>query len=164
MVIRALLAVPALILLLTSCGTTGPQYRNQYVYAPPASAEGRTCVAVCRGNRQQCIGNSRSRSRQCAEDQDEAQKQCFRQAGANYRNCLRRTPPGTTASARRLQDTHRSYCRTSLNSDRTRCNSSRSLAPSTCRRGGNCNARYRSCYRQCGGRVTTRRVCVRNCN
>jgi hypothetical protein len=164
MAARGLLTIAAFALVLTSCAATGPRYRTRHVYSAPASAQGRTCVAVCRGNRQQCIANSRTRARECLQDRGDDRRKCYRRARIKYRNCLRNAPPGRSASARRVRATHRLYCRSALNSGRSQCNLRHTTARSSCRRGGNCNAKYRSCFRQCGGRIKTVRVCVRNCN
>lgn len=158
MKIRSLAAYILIGMVLGACSTK-PQYTTRYTLTPPASAQGRTCVATCQGNKQLCAINVRGEKQQCRADKKSQAQDCKRRAGDSYRNCLNRTPPGTSASSRSLQRTHRSYCRTKRDTDRNNCG----YRSSSCRPSTDCDRDYRGCFKQCGGKVHARSVCYRNC-
>ncbi len=120
---------------LTGCG---PQYQTSYLYQPPPSAGARQCIAQCQGQRDYCRERVQDRYESC-------RSQRRQEAYYEYRAYLREMERERKRPVYSLSSFDRSY----------QCSSSNS---------GQCTNSYNECYQNCGGRVTTRTVCVSNCD
>ncbi|KAF0811700.1 hypothetical protein IGB42_03858 [Andreprevotia sp. IGB-42] len=95
-----------------------------YEYLPPATDQGKTCVAVCTGVREQCYGTEEQKARQeqdrCEIRETSKQTQCLLLAktDADKATCLK----------------NKGSCYYSANTYR-------------------CDSQYDQCFVQCGGRI-----------
>ena len=142
----------------TACSTE-PRYSTRYTSTPPASAQGRTCVATCQGNKQLCAINARGEQQQCQANNVQRKKDCFERANSTYRGCVRSIGSHTSTQHQRSR---RSGCSTTRDIARNNCGNRYSY--SRCRSNGNCDSGYRQCFKQCGGKVKATRVCYQNCD
>lgn len=121
----------------------GPQYRDQSTYVPPESIEGRSCVAQCETTRELCRLRADQDNDICRAENRDVERE--------YRRCIERR---NGAKQRQVQNGVKIKLPTCFRGTRRFCRPDYK----------SCTAEYNACYQRCGGQVTTRRVCVANCN
>ncbi len=138
-----------LALLLGAC-STDPVYRTQYDLTAPEGSAGKQCVVGCETNRLLCEQRNDDRIARCEEQADRAYNNCQAAAQTDLDNCY--------------ADLKQRYG-SAWNKYVTNCASYRNTCyRQTCSTRSSCNKGYRACFGNCGGKVTPRSVCVRNCN
>lgn len=150
---------------LGGCGLGSPQYMTEYTLTPPPTEQGRTCVAVCEGNKHSCLANAESRCQMHAQQAEEQAKssreQCKERRQLSYQTCMSESHGDYSVIS--------SDCRTNANIAYGNCmtfaNLDNNNTPEDCTDAGtsSCGSEYRSCYRQCGGHIQSKRVCYANC-
>lgn len=123
-----------ILVFLFSCG---PVYRTDYNYTPPRTTHGMQCTSGCQTTRQQC---------ELIEDQ--RHDNCKIKAELEFFRCEH------NKRFRFNQKTGERECIRNCNCFRPFCSN-----PSKER----CDRQYRSCYMNCGGKVTSNTYCVSNC-
>lgn len=119
---------------LASCG---PRYETIHEYAAPQSAEGRQCVFQCENTKLQCAQLEDMRLLNCQDRAENTYERCQLTSELKYNSCL------ATGGKYCIRE----YC-----------------VKQTCGYRGTCTNQYNRCFGICGGEVTTRQVCVANCD
>lgn len=143
---RGRLALLAGLLFLSACSTE-PVYREQFVLTPPASDQARTCIVTCEGNENTCIGNAQN-----AADKSHCEPESIR----TYDTCIAGLSAPEYANSRVM------WCESQAQQTFENCTGAVSNRYQSAV--DQCRARYRTCYQTCGGTVSTKQVCVRNCD
>jgi hypothetical protein len=145
-----LLATIFLGALLGAC-STDPVYQSRYDLTPPASETGRQCTVGCETNRLLC-----------EQRNDEHLARCEDQADRNFNNCTEDVDRRMSACISGLKAkygsrwaTYESHCTATV---------ANTCYRQSCATQSDCDSGYRACFSNCGGDVTTRSVCVRNCD
>lgn len=123
----------SVIALTITVAACGPVYRTTYDYIPPEDAAGKQCLNQCLQMFEMCRSSAENRAAQ-------ERASCQQNATLAYAACL------ATAKT----DLERSRC-----SSTSSCNREADISQ--------CNSEYRLCYRNCGGTVKSREVCVSGC-
>lgn len=131
--IRPLVLLIVIVGILLTISGCGPVYRTQYSYAAPSEMAGKQCIAQCANTRELCRSSAENRAAQ-------ERASCQQYATLRYAACL--------ATAKTPAD--RNGCSSSAY-----CN----VEPDT----EHCELDYNRCYRDCGGIVESRQVCVSGC-
>ncbi|MEI8393756.1 MAG: hypothetical protein WCF85_03400 [Rhodospirillaceae bacterium] len=127
----------ALCLFAAGCG---PIYDTVYSYAPPRSAEGRMCTNQCQQISQMCEQN-------CSLKDDNCRAQAHQDAERQYHDYVHERKKKNKKIDKSVSDfEYTGHCPSSSN-----CESK-------------CNGNYRTCYSNCGGTVTSQRVCTMFCD
>lgn len=134
-----MLSLLALICLLTGCV---PMYHTDYEFIHPASERGMSCVAKCAYSKAMCNRYCDSPSQSLCEQDERAR------AKSKYDLYVK----DRRAKGKPIYKTEESffdpaYCRF-LNRETHDCN---------------CEEEYRACYKMCGGKVVSKKVCIANC-
>lgn len=126
----------ALLLPLSACG---PIYNTEYTLVPPKSTDGRMCVRSCGQERTYCRQLCQMDKQACLHDARERAK-------IDYHAYVRRQNAEKKPVKRSPSDFDRSYaCGTSSCESR-------------------CESDHRGCYRDCGGQVIAKEVCIMGCD
>lgn len=113
-----------------------PEYKTQYFFIPPDSPEGKACIFQCENSRLQCGQIADMKSDQCKAKQEQ---DCERNKRYSYNQYTQRNECVANC-----------YCATF----QSEC------APNY----SQCADYYRSCYSACGGKITSKTVCVSFCD
>lgn len=129
-----LIALSILFLNLFGCG---PIYQKKFTYYQPRSNAVRQCIASnCERNKMMC-------ERNCSERNSACKWRAYDQARVDYRQYVRQQRRQNLPVKKSISDFNNdSYCDTSCG----------------------CNEVYRRCYQTCGGKVTSKSVCVAFCD
>lgn len=120
----------------TACG---PVYETSYSYTPPRSAEGRMCTSQCQQIQNLCLQNCRLEQQTCTS-------QARAEAASDYSAYVAERTAAKAPVKKRQSDFDYSY----------RCSSD-----SACE--SRCGNDFRFCYSNCGGQITSQRVCTAFC-
>jgi hypothetical protein len=114
---------------------------KEYTFTPPATAEGRACVAGCQAAQSSCRVDQDRRAervrKQCVVDAEQREQRCKIEAPIEYAACLKFGKTEEERAACRLRDCTEAAC---------------NPAPSYAL----CESDYRACYENCGGKVRIR--------
>lgn len=120
---------------LAGCMTTEPIFRTDSTYIAPATTQGNSCIASCQTTEQICRGR--------VDDHFRASfPACMERANNDYYQC------------RKYFD--QSTCDINRRADERRCDKSPSYS--------SCTRSFNSCYKNCGGQVIEKQICVKNCD
>jgi hypothetical protein len=133
-VIASLTVVAGIAVILAGCG---PIYSNQTDYATPKSTNGKICVNQCETNRLLCKQTASMQQNTCLINA----KQQAREEYSRYE----REQRAKNLPVVRTQDSYYDKSACSFESD-------------------NCDSIYNSCFSNCGGQISTKKVCVAFCN
>lgn len=138
------LLVALMSFILVGCG--GPRFQTVYDMSPPPDLQGRMCVNQCLDSKAYC---ERSELQLRIEQKKICLLQEEHRSHAAYEDYLFHQKEKGEKVEKSYQDFFHRYA----------CNhiSEGLHSPS-------CESNYRSCYSNCGGRVTTRTFCVANCD
>ena len=125
----------AFVLIFFAC-SCAPRYRTTYDFTPPTSEQGKTCVFQCENTKLQCEQLQEMKLQNCRDREDLKQQKCQDKAEKEYERC----------KAKGNQICFQAAC-----------------PISECYKGTKCETQYRRCYQTCGGKVTSTRSCVANC-
>lgn len=128
------------VLLLAACA---PVMETALHFAPPATGEGRQCVARCQAERAPCTQTCDRRERLCMSDAESRAMRDY-QLDTSNDGYDRGRRPGLSRTYFDYAERYRSLC--SVDGCRSAC-----------------AATYRTCFEACGGTVTETQVCVGNC-
>ena len=103
MTIRLTAMLLAWVLLAAGCGP-----RIQYVYTPPASAEGRVCTSQCANAQQQCHSQQNASHQNCERQHDAAMRSYRACQEAKGKNC--QSPPSCYSPSRSECDNPYNAC------------------------------------------------------
>ena len=123
--------VATLSLLLGACAT-------EYTYEPPASAEGKACVARCQSRQNACRADEQDRAAEqqhrCKVESARRQEQCEHDAQIDYDACLKYSKTDADRNACKKNACGQDACYSSANY-------------------GQCDGDYRVCFQSCGGKI-----------
>lgn len=141
--------------LMSGC-SSDPVYRTSYELTQPGSSAGRQCTTQCETNRLLCEQKAATDQRQCQEDARRSTAQCKQRARTDYNNCMQQASRLGSYRA----NTERS-CASILQSSTNNCDYRQDRCELDTR---HCNRSYRSCFTNCGGKVSKKVRCVANCD
>jgi hypothetical protein len=125
-------AIAGAALLLSGCTTT------EYVFTPPATAEGKACVERCQASQASCRRDQDARAErirvQCQGEADRRETACQIQAPIEYAACLKFAKTDEQRAACQLQDCTQPACQATSNY-------------------ALCDNDFRFCYQNCGGTI-----------
>ena len=127
-------------ILITLCACSvscGPAYRTFYTYVPPKTVVGKGCVSQCNVMKMQCGQLEDQKLANCTQRADTAHRECERAAQAEVLACKL----GGNKSC------VKPYCARQI------CVKDHAT----------CDAQYRVCFQNCGGKVTSETRCVARC-
>ncbi len=131
-------------LALAACG---PVIETHYDFQPPVSEAGMQCIQQCQQGKQFCEQAARDEERQCRREQDRKADRDYKKAMDDYIVALklRAAEPTIYAEPKEPQRKQPYYymCRADTSQ---------------------CQPNFNQCYAACGGKVTSRQVCVSNCD
>ncbi len=130
-----IMRVLALLTLSTMVAGCSPEFETIYQYYPPKSFNGRKCVNECQLTLQQCEATEQAREQSCLD----------RVAMCESSKVMAPDPILGWNSPTCVRN----------------CNCSKSCQSTNL---DLCNGRYRTCYSNCGGTMSSYKQCVRYCN
>ena len=122
---------------LAGCMTTEPIYRTDTSYTAPTTTQGNACVASCQTTEQICRGREDDHRR------------------AEYPGCMDRAKSDYNQCRKYFEQ---SNCDIGRRADENKCNKRRTPSYKSCTQS------FNSCYRNCGGQVFEKQICVENCD
>jgi len=134
---RFLLLGLILLIFGTACS---PLYDTRYTFTPPASAEGTVCATQCAVTESYC-------RQSCQLNQNACEQQARADAARDFDVYVYEQKRKNRPIKKSLRDFERSYYCPS----RTNCEST-------------CAANQRACHQNCGGSISSERVCVAFCD
>jgi len=136
------------ICVLLSLSACGPQYRTFVSYAPPETAEGRSCLASCQGMRMSCRQQKAQQVQECRRNAEtQAQLESIRRIAEYAVSAKDESSKGGSRPLPRDAKPNYGEC-----------------AAQDRHIEGQCTADHDLCYQNCGGHVNYSTQCVANCD
>jgi len=149
-------------------GACGPVIETHYDYLPPSQPGGMQCLAQCQKGQNQCVRSAQAEQSDCRYREDLRVRDENARAQENYEyevDQYYRERNRAEKARERYFRVHGTYEGAPGLPEEPSTPYKRSPSYYQCEDiGSQCIVHFNTCYSACGGSVTSRQVCVENCD